>query len=170
MEINIFRQLAQELRLHVDEDNSIMWPTLTLSGLFEGIPIFVHKRPHFVDTRAMIAPAVTFPFVVGPETILTKLGHVFGVHDDEIGDPDFDKAFKIETPHVGALKKLLTPKLREALNVAKAADVPFKLTEQAISISIAHSNIDPPTHQNVLNRMQHASRLAQAVREAALTL
>src|SRR5262245_23596307 len=73
-----------------------------------------------LTTKVHLEDYLPVSFSIGQESLLTKLGHLVGKHDVEVGDPEFDATFRIKSEDPEWTRRLLTPELRAALQRVEA--------------------------------------------------
>jgi hypothetical protein len=115
------------------------WPVLSLSGAVDGIQVSLQQRVEVTHhqhhqhhgrrsssaQRRVVSELVARPAVatgdlgVGREGFWDMLGKAFGGQDVQLGDPAFDKMFRVTTSQPAMAPALLTPAARQALLAAQ---------------------------------------------------
>jgi hypothetical protein len=115
---------------------------LSIFGHDDGVPVRLDRDPptYTFTTTAFFEQAIPFDFMVTTESMGDKLRHIAGFHDVEIGDPDFDRVFKLETSSPERLKALLHEDMKSVLFALRDAADPsgrrgFRVTPLGISIT-----------------------------------
>jgi hypothetical protein len=95
---------------------------------------------------------------------------VFGTQDLEIGDPEFDKAFIVQSTDVNAARELLTPGRTMVLNRLLATNPDLTVLDDRIIIDRRGRVRDPEVIVSLLRRLASAAViLADANRSATMT-
>jgi hypothetical protein len=115
----IYHELASRLGLTmVPADPGIMTFTIDLRGELEGRPVHIHRYVggggHAV-VRAYFRPPLGMGLEIVRASILDRVGELVGLHDLEIGDPDFDRAFRVKARAPERVHEFLRADVRRAL-------------------------------------------------------
>jgi hypothetical protein len=102
-----YRHVATRLNLTVAD--------YRIHGVLEGIPLQVWFGPHATHISALLPRPAPIDLSIATTGLVAKLGELFGKHDEQIGDPAFDKAFSVKTSNAARLATLLDPEARKAL-------------------------------------------------------
>jgi hypothetical protein len=153
-----------------------MYSMVSIHGSEDGIPVRLDRcaSAYQFTTNAFVNPPVPFDFIITAEGIGDALAHFVGFHDVAIGDPVFDKRFKLVSSEPERLKRLLTPELKAALEALHAATKPlgfrgFSVTPTVVNINrvypttwITESNVmlDIPTVVATVRALHRAARAA----------
>jgi hypothetical protein len=139
------RQVAERRGWKLDPPNPgalSLYSSVTLTGSDSGVPIRLERvgGAQTFTTIAYVDPPLPLHFAITHEGVLAKLAHLVGFHDVEIGDPEFDKSFRIAAKDPAAVKRLLNPSLRALLTKLSAQTKPlgmrgFRVTEEGVSLT-----------------------------------
>lgn len=112
-----------------------LYSTVTLSANVSGTAVRLERVGGFqmFTTRAALEPALPFHFAVTIEGFLGKLKHLVGFHDIAVGDPAFDKAFRVVSKDVDGVKAVLIPPVRAAITHLVSANNPFPINGFTVS-------------------------------------
>jgi hypothetical protein len=119
-----------------------LYSSVALSGAESGVPVrieYVAGAQSFT-TIAALDPPIPIHFAITHEGFIGTLKHLVGFRDVEVGDAAFDKAFRVVSKDGDAVRKLLTPEVREALTKLYAATNPlgmraFHVSEHGVSLT-----------------------------------
>jgi hypothetical protein len=121
---------------------------------------------------ALIEPKLPVKVAMSSEGPLTKLGHLVGIHDVEVGEPEFDRRLRVVGDDPAVIKQLLTPKVRELLvrldESTRSFDSRFHVAEGVISVLRIH--LGPMSADDVLHDVPLITDLARALRESAAAM
>lgn len=167
--MNRYDRLAARLGLRQSPNPTTIFTQMTsLDGLLDGEIVQV-RRIHGANTlitRAAVQHPIPFYFEIGPETLLSKLGHLVGKHDVELGEKDFDAKFKIATKDLDKLRALLTPAMREALDALHRDKWEFVVANTGVELVSAPMGTSD-TEEVIEAQLRYAMRVADVLRQAA---
>lgn len=95
----------------------------TVAGVYRHQPVHIHTRVEGIGSFARLMtvveidfdPPIPIEFELQHENVLTKIRRVFGQPDLEFGDPEFDKLYRVRSPHPEAMQRLFSAATRAAL-------------------------------------------------------
>ncbi len=122
---------ALGLELHpADPGYFDVYSTVSLTGTYDGVEIVLERQAatYQFSTRALVGAKLPVTFALTRENALHKLANAVGLKDAQLGDAEFDAAFRVVTNDVAGLTKLLTPAVRAELWAFHKAGVSFKVT------------------------------------------
>lgn len=113
-----------------------LYSTVTVTGRHKGFHVIFERQAslYTFHTRVVFEPPLPVAFKLTREGVVTKLGRMLGLPDVEIGDPEFDAAFKIVTDDRDKLAMLLTPEVKAALFALQANGGSAQITEHFIDV------------------------------------
>lgn len=124
---------------------------------------------HTFSITAFIEPAVPTPFVITTEGLTGAIAHGLGIEDVEVGDPEFDKAFRLVSKDAEALKRLVNPEvqavLKELATVTAGFGSHFRVTDQVVWLQ--QSNLGLMTEEETLRDLPVVIRVVKAIKAAA---
>lgn len=115
----IYHELAARLGLAMTPvDPGIMTFAIDLRGELEGRPVHIRRhvgRGGYALIRAPFRPPLGIGLEIVRASLLDRVGELVGLHDLEIGDPDFDRAFRVKAQAPERVQALLRADVRRAL-------------------------------------------------------
>jgi hypothetical protein len=133
---DMFAKVAADLGFTIEpRENRLLLAEHTIEGSLDGVHVkvwqwqgqFVH-----VEYTAWLSPPADMRLHVQREGIVGKLGHLFGKHDIEVGDPEFDRAWKVKADEPARAQALLNPEVRKVLAAWKKADLNVRITDETV--------------------------------------
>jgi hypothetical protein len=119
-----------------------LYSSVTLTKEESGIPVRLERigGAQLFTTLAFLEPPLPFSFAISNEGLIGALKHLVGIHDIEVGDAAFDKAFRIVSKDEAAVKKLLNAEVRASLTDLLHATNPlgmrgFQVSEHGASLT-----------------------------------
>src|SRR5687767_897112 len=111
----VMQQVAGELKLQLDPPApKLLGPGYTLTGELDGVKVQVtHWVGQFVHLEyvAYFAKPAGMRLSIHTAGLVAKLRDLFGKHDIQLGDAEFDAAFEIKGDDPARVKALLDPGL-----------------------------------------------------------
>jgi hypothetical protein len=160
----IWGEVARRLGIQLEPGSWSSNPKLI--GTLNGIPLHVdsytrrHGNTSTTYTRYQVRyPPSGFDFTLKREGGLTKIGHLFGISDVEIGDRLFDDAFKIKTSDPARLQQLLTPSVRSGLFRLMASFPPVVISDGHIGMELTRLEKNPDRLESVIRRLVGTAQL-----------
>ncbi len=104
-------------------DHDMQAQGLRIEGSYEDYPLVIeterrgHEKHHYTFTVLYLSVPDTLPpeFSLARESLGDKVLHFFGKRDEEVGDPEFDKLFKLENLSPALTEVLGHPAVQEHL-------------------------------------------------------
>lgn len=122
-------RLADTMRLNVIEGPAkpiVGRPAPTLAGEFRGRHVRIYSystgsgktRTHWIAIAAKVRNTGGYTLAIAADNVFLKLGKLFGIEDVEIGDPEFDKRYRIKTSDKPFTRAALIPEVRNKVMAA----------------------------------------------------
>lgn len=86
-----------------------------IHGVVDGVPLQMWFGGHSVHTVAVLIRSAPIEIGIATKGLVAKAAGLFGSHTGEIGDPEFDRVFRVKTADPARAAALLTPDARKAL-------------------------------------------------------
>ena len=153
-----------------------LYSSVSLSGVESGVPIRLERvaGAELFTTLAALDPPLPVQFAITHEGLVGTIANFIGFHDVQVGDPTFDKAFRIVAKDATALKQLLTPELRHVLTKLHAESSPlgvrgFHVSEHGVSLSRSTSTAlgDLSTPEQLLRDVPLTIAVVLALKQAS---
>lgn len=170
-----FDQFAWVARLHglsmEPKESALLSSYVALDGEVDGVRVHVRQwvgQFVHVELSAFVDPPADMRLSIRTAGLGTKLGHLLGKHDVDVGDPAFDEAFEVKGDEPERVKALLTPELRAGLLAWKRANASFYVTDEGaflFTLPGAYSTLSAETLEaNLLATVSLARALREALR------
>lgn len=146
--------------------------TVTLEGAEDGIPVRFEcvSNLHQYRTTASFKPSLPWHFVITHQGVLGDLANLLGFQDIELGDPDFDKRFRVVSREVEKTRALLTPDVQTQLkrldDAAKGFGSRFEVTEHAVCFTRGILTVSLNTEESVLRELPAVLAVVRALQAA----
>lgn len=169
------RQVATQKQWHIDPadpgaTDAMPFRRVTLTGTEEGVVIRLERCAgnHSFTTAAVFGVAFPWSFVISHQGLGGDLASLIGFEDIEVGDPEFDRTFRIVSNDVEKTKALLTAevqaKLKDLDRAATGFGSRFEVTNHAVSLTRAY--FTPMASEEVLRDVPTVIGALRALRSA----
>jgi len=108
-----YEVVAEKLGLVIE--GSVSEGHLRIHGAVDGVPLQMWFGSHATHVSAPLTTPAQLPLSVVTNSLMAKLGHLFGGDHVKLGDADFDKTFSVKTTDVDRLGALLDRDARGTL-------------------------------------------------------
>lgn len=134
------RNVGQRLGWKLDPADPGLMAThsvVTLFGMNGDVPVRLDRSSsdQYFATNAFVHPAIPFDFALTHEGLGATIKELLGFHDVEIGDPAFDKSFRVVTKDKEAIVKIITPEVKAALVALSAKTTHFRISGSVVTVT-----------------------------------
>jgi hypothetical protein len=147
----------------------LTYSPMTLFGEESGVPMLLERNGsfHTFATNGYFAPPLPFSFSITSEGATGAIAHLLGLHDVEIGDAEFDRAFRLVSKDPAELKRVLTPAVRAVLqelaSESRGFGSRFQVTEKVVSLTRGHFGL--MTEEETLQDIPVVHRVVRVIQE-----
>jgi hypothetical protein len=127
-----------------------VYSVVTLMGEEGRTPLRLERSggTHMYATSAFFLPKMPVVFTIRHQGVGGDIANLVGFHDIEIGDPEFDRSFRLISANPAWLIRLLTPQVREALvqlsEATTAFGMGFQVSEYGVTVTRTYMTMMTP--------------------------
>jgi len=134
-----------------------------IHGVLDGIALQMWFGTYATHVGALLSQAAPVDLSIATKTLVGKLGELFGGHSNQLGDPEFDKAFSVKASNVAQVAALLNAEARKALLEVEKEGLHPAVDAHSVHLRRFSASAIADAEQTIERDFREAARLARLV-------